>query len=576
MMEMLEVANEIKDLEGCPRTAHTRVGDFMKGIQDDMRDIPEWVGELYLELHRGTLTSIGAIKRANRKAEFALRDAEFLWTVSALQGGSYPSKQLDALWKILLLNQFHDILPGSSIAEVNDEAIRSLGKCLDDTRALSTEALKTFGVLNEAGQSNYLAVNTLSWERTQSIVLDNTSEGLRPESPDIKYQWIKDFEGNDKIVLEGITIPAMGSVTIPMVEGNHVDQESPFTVEDNTVETPCVRVVFDSSGRIISFIEKSQGREIVKPGGALNTFWLGEDIPNKWDNWEIDRDQRLKMELQKSFEGREVVFDGPLQLRLRSRYTIGKGSTLIQDMVFHSNSPQVDFETLIDWSEKHKLFKVGFELDLLTEFARHEIQYGHTIRPTHQNLPQDRARFEVCAHKWTDLSETEFGVALLNDCKYGVGVDGCEIRLSLIKSGLHPDPRGDEGRHRFTYSILPHACGFSVESVVRPAYELNVPVVTVPVNEDVQKIPGLVSIDAPNVIVESVKWAEEEDAFVIRLYEAGKTGTRVNLNLGIPVRRIWETNLLEENPRELDLEKSTVTFFMKPFEIKTLMVVSNR
>jgi len=204
------------------------------------------------------------------------------------------------------------------------------------------------------------------------------------------------------------------------------------------------------------------------------------------------------------------------------------------------------------------------------EQARHEIQYGHASRPTHTNLIEDRARFEVCAHKWTDLSDDGFGVALLNDCKYGVGVKGGEIRLSLMKSGVHPDPRGDEGRHLMTYSLLPHAGGFSVPSVVRPAYELNVAPVTVPAAARATGVASLVSVDAANVVVEAVKWAEEGDAFVVRLYEAGRASTAATVTVGVAARVASQTNLLEELEAELDLVDNAVKLDFRPFEIKTL------
>jgi len=204
------------------------------------------------------------------------------------------------------------------------------------------------------------------------------------------------------------------------------------------------------------------------------------------------------------------------------------------------------------------------------EQARHEIQYGHASRPTHTNLIEDRARFEVCAHKWTDLSDDGFGVAVLNDCKYGVGVEGGEIRLSLMKSGVHPDPRGDEGRHLMTYSLLPHAGGFSVPTVVRPAYDLNVAPVVVPAGQGAAGVASLLTVDAANVIVEAVKWAEEGNAIVVRLYEAGRASTTATVTVNVAVRTALETNLLEETEAALKLADNAVKLDFRPFEIKTL------
>jgi alpha-mannosidase len=329
-------------------------------------------------------------------------------------------------------------------------------------------------------------------------------------------------------------------------------------------------VRFDPAGKIISFVDKASGRELVKAGGALNSLLIGEDVPEAWDNWDIDSDQQLKMAVVDQLMSREVVSNGPLQTRIRSEYKIGDNSYIKQDMVFHTDTPQVDFETVIDWNEKHKLLKAGFEFDILTDYARHEIQYGHAERPTHRNLSQDRARFEVAAHKWSDLSDNGFGVALLNDCKYGLSVYGGELRLTLMKSGVHPDPRGDAGRHLVTYSLLPHACGFSVESVVRPAYELNVPPMVFEVGDGVTDIAGLLTVDAPNVIVESIKWAEKGNAFVVRLYEAGKIGCSAGIGFNIPVRSVKETNMLEEKPVDVELVDGWAELSFRALEIKTL------
>jgi alpha-mannosidase len=572
-VEMVEMARRVRDLEGCPRAEYTTVSAFMRGIRDELGErLPAWQGELYLELHRGTLTSISEIKRGNRMSEIALRDAEFVATLAMLRGAAYPAAELRELWKELLTNQFHDILPGSSIAEVNDLAVQAFQGIVAGARALSTGALQTIGGAEVAPAVSLVAANTLSWERAGEIVLEGVPDGVQPAGEHVVAQTIETPLGGRRLAVAGVKLPALsvGALSLSAIpENGEANYEAAFKVEGDLIETPFARVRFDASGRMVSFVDKAARREIVKAGGALNTLWFGEDIPEAWDNWDVDRDQQLKMRADSRLESRAVVANGPLQLRIRSRYAVGAHSTLVQDVVFHAHTARVDFETVIDWAERHTLLKAGFELDVLADFARHEIQYGHVERPTHANLPQDRARFEVCAHRWTDLSDNGFGVAILNDGKYGVSVAGSDIRLSLLKSGTHPDPRGDAGRHAFTYALLPHAGPFSVEAVVRPAYELNVPLVTV--FGAGNGAGSLMTVDAPNVIVESVKWAEQGNAFVARLYEAGKLGAHAGVKFNVPVRRVSETNLLEENGRALELREGAVELFLKPFEIKTLV-----
>ena len=311
---------------------------------------------------------------------------------------------------------------------------------------------------------------------------------------------------------------------------------------------------------------------MIRKGGAFNVFWLGEDVPAGWDNWDIDFDQEVKMGPVDGLVRRDLVADGPLQLRYRIEYRIGDRSRLTQDVVFHATTPRIDFETIVDWEETHTLLKVGFSTDIHGTNARHEIQYGHVERPTHRNRPAERAQFEVCCHKWTDLSENRLGVALLNDCKYGVSVHGGEMRLTLIKSGTHPDPRSDRGRHIFNYALLPHSGAFRTETVIRPAYEFNVAPIVCPVDGGVREIESLLTVSASNVIVEAVKWAEEGKAFVIRLYEAERSGTSAVIRFSVPVESVEETNMLEEAPETLPVKNGRVSLYFRPFEIKTLKV----
>lgn len=561
--EAIEIVKRVEDLEGCPKTRYMTLSDFMKGIEKELTDIPVYSGELYLEAHRGTLTSIAKIKKGNRRAELALRDAEYFCTLAALSGAEYPGAEFGTLWKELLTNQFHDILPGSSIQEVNEEAIASFERIVDKANGLTKSAIK--GISKDA-QETITVWNSLSWERSGEIILNASVDDCVPSTEGSVVQEFENLFGERKVAVTGISIPALASVSLPLKDADS-EQSSPFSIVNNILETPCLTVQFNENGQVHSCVEKPSGRELVKPGSVWNTFYLGEDVPAAWDNWDIDADQRMKMQKTGRLIERKVLSDGPLQLRIRSRYALTESTEVIQDMVFHSTTSRIDFETIINWEEKHQLLKVGFAFDLLANSARHEIQYGHVERPTHTNLKEDRARFEVCAHKWTDVSENGIGVALLNDCKYGVSVEGTDVRLTLIKSGTHPDPRGDAGEHKLTYSILPHSCAFSVESVIRPAYELNVPVVeTRGLKADVNP---LVAVDVPNVIIESVKMAEDGDGFIVRVYEAEKTGTNTTLTFDQRVKSVVETNLLEETTETIALADGKAAVFLKALEVKT-------
>ena len=569
--EMIEMARLTRDLEGCPKAEYADVSEFMTSCRDTMTDLPRWTGELYLELHRGTLTSAAALKRGNRRCELALRDAELAGTLAVLKAGAaYPSDALLPAWKTLLLNQFHDILPGSSIAEVNEEAVQAFGGCLAEADALRDQGLAALSA--PGSDAGTLLLNSLSWERTAEMTLSTLPAGTQPDADGVTAQEILDVEGVRRTVVAGLTLPPLGYRRLPLTGLRSAQSASPFMFDGETVETPWARVRFNAAGQVASFYDKAAGRELVTPGGAMNVLQMGEDVPAAWDNWDIDRDQGWKLAPAACSGEPEIVADGPLQMRVRRQYALGRGSRLTQDMVFHAGSPRVDFDTAVDWHEKHQLLATSFALDVLAETARHEIQFGHVSRTAHDNTSFDRAQFDVCAHKWTDISETGYGVAFLNNCKYGCTVKNGEYKLSLIKSGRHPDPRGDEGRHRFAYALLPHQSGFSVESVVRPAWEFNLDPAAVNAADGDAEF-SLARLDSPNVVVEAVKWAEDGKGFVLRLSEAGKTGTHVNLSFGLPVESVCETNLLEEAPRPVEVSRNAVSLYLRPFEIKTLKIM---
>lgn len=565
--EMVEMARRAGDLEGCPRARYMTVSEFMCGVERDLgAALPSYQGELYLECHRGTLTSIHDLKRGNRKAELALRDAEWASALTRAFGQPYPADRFHDMWQVLLTNQFHDILPGSSMNEVNDRAIGEFDAITSESKDLCRKAIAALG---KAAATHVTLANSLSWERDGEIVLAGLAEGQRPAGEGVVAQGYNDVEGQSLTAVTGVAIPSLGVVSVPMTSDWNA-AASPFKIDRESAETPFASVRFDNRGRMVSFVDKAARRELVRDGGGFNVFWCGEDLPRSWDNWDIDPDQNSKMRDEARLISKETVSDGPLQLRVRCRYEIAGDAEITQDIVFHSTTPRVDFETLLEWHGKHKLLKVAFDTTVLSDDARHEIQFGHLMRPAHRNLTTDRSRFEVSNHKWTDLSENRYGIAILNDCKYGISVLGGEMRLSLIKSGTHPDWRGDAGTHRVNYALLPHVCGFSAEAVVKPAYEFNVPAVTLP--ECAVEPVSLAWTDAANVLADTVKWSEDGKSLVIRLYECEKTHTNCTLTFGIDVKCVTQTNMLEEDPVDLTLSGREVRLEFRPFEVKTLRV----
>ncbi|MCL2600638.1 MAG: alpha-mannosidase, partial [Treponema sp.] len=561
----LEMARRLGDLEGSPRSAWKTVSAALDGIfADDAKGrFPEWRGELYLELHRGTYTTQSRTKRNNRLLEFALRNAEFLCAFAALENGGarYPHEALLDCWKRTLTNQFHDIIPGSSIGRVYTEAEEDSRKMLAGLAGISGEAKRCLAGLNDApgsdlpGQADMFVFNDLSWERKSMVRMNEETAGAATAlqgHDDAVYpiQRYTDIDGKRQAVCSP-KAPPLGWVRYATVAGKQ-EGESPFVWRDNILETPFYRIVLDSAGRIASLFDKRRNLEMVAPGGAFNAIISAEDVPVFWDAWDIDADWTKHIRQETRLASMEVASEGPVCFRLRLVYDIGAASNLVQDMVCHADDPRIDFETRVSWNEKWRLLKVEFDTAVDTPRVRCEVQYGHIWRNTHSNLMQDRAMFEICAHKWISLEEEGGGIAMLNDCKYGHDVEGGRMRLTLLRSPIAPDPDADRGTHYFTYSILPFAGSFGDSGVVRSAYELNSTATVLAGAGD--NIAGgsagnsLCTVDGNAVIVECIKAPENgaSGELILRLYESlgGRCGTV--LRFARDIRSASETDMLED------------------------------
>lgn len=554
--EMVEFARRIKDLDGVGKSRHMTVSEFMQDLEKTAVNPNTYRGELYLELHRGTLTNQHTIKRNNRKSELALRDLEILTVNEAMKNGVAASEEKVApLYETLLINQFHDILPGTCIHRAHAES-------REQTTALIKHAKEQIkAIVDGDADDTVTLINTLSFDRSDACFIDYNGYIV---DADRRQQLYTDLDGVTKLIVSGITIPAFSSVTLKMKKGEP-DSASSFKADSDSLETAFASVKFAENGTICSFVDKRADRELVD-GYNFNTLIMAEDVPNAWDNWDIDVDVQTKFRDVSCLQSREVISDGAAAYIIRSVYQISKKSTVTQDMIFFADSAEVRFDTLMDWQDDHRLLKAAFDTNIAEDFARHEIQFGHVKRPTTRNNSIEQAKFEVVNHKYTDLSESRFGAAILNDCKYGITVEGGNMRLSLHKGGTHPDSEGDHDcPHRCTYSFLPHNSGFTSDGVIRPAYMLNVPTVAA---KGEYKMETPVLVDADNIFVEAVKPCEDaENAYIVRMYEA--EGTRTNTTLTFPHAKKCEiTNMLEE--KVADLDDMSVTF--TPFEIKTVKV----
>lgn len=552
---MIEAGRRAAAMEGMPEVQNMTISDFMKELETQKENLPVFNDELYLELHRGTLTQMHDVKRKNRKAEFALRDMEYFHVLSGKKVTEEQNKRL----KTLLKNQFHDILPGTCITPVYDVYNEEMDKVIADYRADITDDINSLVAPSE----KYTLFNTLSFQRSDAAVIEN-AEGFAKDYPSQRYT---DIMGRDMLAVGGVKIEGFGSEIIELTDKEN-NTSSAFKYDGETLETPFAVIKFDENGYISSLVDKNSGRELRKKSGEpLNVLLFGEDVPRSWDNWDVERDSVFALKPVCGFEGREVITDGLVEIRLRSKYNVGDGTTLVQDMVCYADNARIDFHTLVNWNSPHRLLKAGFDMDIAASFARNEIQYGYVKRPTTENNSLEYAKFEVCNYKYTDVSEPRFGAAVLNDCKYGVTVTDCNVRLSLHRGGSHPDVTGDSGSHEMTYSLLIHNGTFSAENTVKPAYELNVPVVAA---KGEAKISPVITIDADNVICEALKPAEDGNGIVMRVYECegAKTTAKISLNNG--ANKAVLTNMLEDEKEELALNGGALTLTFRPFEIKTI------
>lgn len=549
--EMIETARRLADLNGCPRVRYDSASRFMRELEADRDRLPAYRGELYLELHRGTLTGKQQIKKNNRMAETALHNIELLEVLDAVRSARpADGGACRPLWETLLRNQFHDILPGSCIPEAHDVSLRETGALLEQADALLKGLLRperASGVFNPLGfvRSD---VFYLPADRLLSL-------------PGAATQLVTLRDGSVQLAVDGVTQQPFAHTALEWQPGRELP--SAFAADGNVLETPFYRAEFTENGAIASLLDKRTGRELCA-GRPLNTFLTAEDVPAGWDGWDIDADCLLKLAPDGVLTDRTVAADGAVEYRLRCRWTVCSASVIEQDIIFYANSPLVVFDTRLHWNDPHRLLKTCFDTTVQSPFARQEIQFGHIQRPTTRNTPVEQAKFEVCNHKYTDLSEPAYGVALLNDGKYGVGVEDGTLTLTLAKGGTRPDDRGDVGVYRFRYALLPHTGGYSAAACVLPAYCFNDP----PLLSGLAGTGPLVRVEAANIIPETVKPCEDGgSAFILRLYESEGSRTRTALHLRDTA---WRAELCDMMERPQALCPSVLEF--RPFEIKTIRV----
>lgn len=543
--EMIEIQKRLNHgIPGMPKTVFKKAGEFFDLIEKDfekntkeLRYMPKWDGELYLETHRGTYTSIGKNKKNNRKSELLYQEAETLSVADMLLcGGKYESETINKNWTNILLNQFHDILPGSSIKEVYDVTDAEYEKILRVGREIADKSL------------------------------DNIRNNIKTDGGIFVYNpspyMLSDFVETEGKLYYAENVPAHGYSVIKSEPADFG-----VTVTDKTIENDVIRITFDDKYQLSSVFDKEENREVLSLGETANRLEVYEDYPREYDAWEITSYYKQKMW---ALDNVSEVRKTPNGVYIKRLY--GK-SVVWQEISLKKGSKRIDFKTKVDWHEDHVLLKAVFPVDIRTTRATYDIQFGNVERPTIRNNSWEEAKFEVCAHKWGDISEADYGVSLLNDCKYGYSAEENVITLSLLKCATYPNPDADRGISEFTYSLFPHKGDWREGGTVQEAYKLNMPLEAGKIEAHSGSLPenfSLCCCEDDNITVETLKKAEDDSSVIVRLYECYNKKTDATIRFGFDFKKAYLCNLLEENISELPTDGKSVKVPVKNYEIISL------
>ncbi len=548
---------------------------------DDVRaanpPLPTWVGELYLETHRGTYTTQGALKRANRKNELLLREAEVFSSLAAMQGAAVDTGPLHAAWQNLLLLQFHDILPGSSIGEVYSEAAMDQAAISQAAVGVRDAALRT--VASRAGRDQVVAFNSLGWPRTDvalaqlpgELPAGDAWEVVGPDGRAMPAQRVG--EAQIAFATEGLLAFGYAAYTVRPAAA---PAENRLSVTPQRMENAFFVIELADDGTITRLLDKRAQREVVPAGEVANRLQLFQDGPEREAAWNVHLTYAGREYAWDQGTQVEVVEAGPVRGIVRVTRTY-RDSRLVQDIVIYDRVPRIDFVTQADWQERQVMLKAAFPVDVRASEATYEIQFGAVQRPTHRNTSWDEEKFEVCAHRWADLSEPGYGVSLLNDCKYGYDTLGHVLRLTLLRGTEYPDPDADRGHHEFTYALLPHTGEWHDGETVRQGWELNVPVLGLSGQGEQGTLPpaaSFVQVEGP-AILETLKAAEDGDGWIVRLYEPHGSRGQVTVRLPFAPSAVLACNHVEEGGDPVPTNGQAFSFAIGPFAVRTFRLKSD-
>ena len=594
-LEMMTRIDRLAKLDIFPTVEFGTAGKYLDWLHSqDLSNLPVWNDELYLEYHQGTYTTQANTKKWNRKSEVLLTNAEKFSTLSTMYGNTYQNSDLEEAWRNVLFNQFHDILPGSGIRENYIDATEKYQASEKIGNFELTKALNTLsGQINTSAMKNVIPVtvfNPLSWERSDLVKLSlpegdtNTYSIFDTKGQEVASQIVQTDKYARDILFHAEGIPSIGYSTYELKKQLTVHPTPALSISRTSLENEFFKITVDAdSGWIKSIVDKRNGKEILS--GYGNKLQLFEDKPKAWDAWNVGL---TGVEYPTKLRSIEIAEQGPVRVVLRiQRDYLQPGiqkdfptedfpsSFFTQDIILYAGIDRIDFKTDIDWWEKKTMIKVAFPLTVSDTAATYEIPYGTIQRSTQWRNSWDSAKVEVPASRWADLSSNEYGVSLLNNSKYGYDVKGNVIRLSLLRSPEWPDPTADRGKHTIEYSFYPHTGRALTSNTVKRGYEFNYPLIPVMGTTHKGKLPlgqSFVHIEPENLVLTSIKKAEDSDAWVIQWYDAKGTGADGVLTLPQEPKNIVQTNFLEDDGTPLSFVKNTVKVRTEKNSITTIKV----
>ncbi len=573
--QMTEYSRRAKQMPGLPTVETSRADAFFDRLASRADALPVWDDELYMEGHRGTYTSRGELKRKNRQAELLYRDVEILSSLAQPFGGPRIQERLNAGWKLLLLNQFHDTLPGTHVAEADPDIQGEYDEVFSIGESLRDE-LTGFIADRVDGTVDLVLFNTLG---DRQSVVQIASADASASAVELSGGEVVPLQHEGDHAYFEATLPSIGWISAQLRSGSAGTGAETAAFDNNLIETAHYRIRIDpEQGSLAEIFDKQSDRQVLAGNG--NAFQVFEDDPGKkFGGWDVAYHLEEYAYPVSQVTPWKLISNGPVFARFRSEWRV-LNSTIRQDLVVYANNRRIDFQTRVDWQDSKKLLKVAFPLAVRSRSATYDLPFGHIDRATHRNTGWEQAKYEVSGHKWADMSEGDFGVALLSDCKYGYDAHENRLRLTLVRSPVHPYHGSDIGEHDFSYSLLPHQGGWRDARVDAKAYDFNCPVLSVSdlsasAERQARSLPeqhSLLSLDTDTAIIEVVKQAEDGNGLIVRVFDSHGTHGRARATVNHPLASAEWTNLLEERLGDVSLD-GDIELALSPYEIRTLRLV---